>query len=544
MQKTPLLPLVLVTLACLAPLSPAGAQETAGFGALRAELERTLKGYDLNEREGAIAQFARAGGIEAVRQLLRSLDSNGREILQLRTQLARQATATAEAQAEVNRVRGLVNAKRAGERTLALRTEELEQATALQKQTTERLGVEEATSSILRKAVGWAIALCEGRDLDAAAGLVRQAYQRSRDVADRAGHLKTMVWVDHPALQGEVAGATRDAFEPIRVAALEALEERGGLRALEPALAAMQDPVWQVRAAAIRVLRTVGGRKACAALVKALELEDGRLATDAMLALRQLTGRNFHDNPHLWRNWLEQEGGHLQEPTDTANAPPVKQPEAPGGRGEAAAAGRKGTGFYGINSKTKHPVFVIDYSGSMGATISGQALPEGTSSGPAKIGGPRRVDGVATELVRFIESLPKDGTFNIVLFDHRIFQWRDKMQPATRENKDAARSWLLERGPEGATDLFGGIEKAFEFAGRGSFDKHYAVGMDTIFLLSDGSPTAGRVQNTDEILSEVRKLNNLKRISIHCVALGRQLNARFLRQLAEENDGEFTQITR
>jgi hypothetical protein len=350
-----------------------------------------------------------------------------------------------------------------------------------------------------------------------------------------------MIWVDHKDLQAEVLAATSDTFEPIRVAALEALEDRGGLRALGPALSAMADSVWQVRASAIRILRKVGGVKAVEALIRAIEVEDGRLATDALQALREITAKDFHDNVHLWREWLAKDGSQLPEPTNDTNAPPVEVPKPP--KGERAVAKAKGTGFYGLDSKTKHPVFVIDYSGSMAGTISGKTPPEGQSSAPPKIGGPRRVDGVATELTRYIETLPKDGTFNIVLFDHRIVTWKDKMQPATLENKEAAKAWIMERGPEGSTDLFGGLEKAFDFAGRGTFDKHYGVGLDTIFLLSDGSPTAGRLQKEDEILAAVRELNQLKRISIHCVGLGRNLNARLLQRLAQENDGGFAHIT-
>ena len=99
----------------------------------------------------------------------------------------------------------------------------------------------------------------------------------------------------------------------------------------------------------------------------------------------------------------------------------------------------------------------------------------------------------------------------------------------------------MTQGPRSSTNLFGGLEEAFKYAGRGSYDKSYGVAADTIFLLSDGSPTAGRLQKPDEILAEMRKINALKRIAIHGIAIGRGVGA-LLRRLAAEHDGQFVQI--
>jgi hypothetical protein len=281
-----------------------------------------------------------------------------------------------------------------------------------------------------------------------------------------------------------------------------------------------------------------------------------------MSALKKLTGQNFHDNVHLWRDWLAKNGDQLPEPTESENAAPERPAVAEGGgrgrgrgrpRNGGGSGGQKaghGTGFYGINTTSKHIVYVIDYSGSMSAPLAGGRRGGGGGggmqggSGPAKIGGKRKVDGVATELLKSIDSLPKDGTFNVVLFNSGVVLWRKKMQKADRANKDAIRKWVLSRGPAGSTDLFGGVEQGFKFAGRGSFDKYYRSVVDTIFLLSDGSPTAGRIQATGQILREVRAMNDLRRIALHCVGLGRSINVRFLSRLARENDGEFVHITR
>ena len=57
----------------------------------------------------------------------------------------------------------------------------------------------------------------------------------------------------------------------------------------------------------------------------------------------------------------------------------------------------------------------------------------------------------------------------------------------------------------------------------------------------DGSPTKpdGSLDSTEKILVAVRAWNPLKRITIHAIAVGKNLNEGFLRKLASENGGEF-----
>ena len=62
-------------------------------------------------------------------------------------------------------------------------------------------------------------------------------------------------------------------------------------------------------------------------------------------------------------------------------------------------------------------------------------------------------------------------------------------------------------------------------------------GVDTIFLLSDGMPGDGKWVLERDILREVRGINELKRITIHCVSLGRP--STLLKSLAAENGGRY-----
>jgi hypothetical protein len=61
--------------------------------------------------------------------------------------------------------------------------------------------------------------------------------------------------------------------------------------------------------------------------------------------------------------------------------------------------------------------------------------------------------------------------------------------------------------------------------------------VDTIFILSDGYPSAGRYVDTDSILREIKVLNRSRGVSINGIAFGEQ--SHLLERLAAENNGEY-----
>ena len=67
--------------------------------------------------------------------------------------------------------------------------------------------------------------------------------------------------------------------------------------------------------------------------------------------------------------------------------------------------------------------------------------------------------------------------------------------------------------------------------------------LDTIYFLSDGRPSVGKLIETNEILAEVRKFNDQYRIVIHAIAIG-DFQKEFLQQLAQDNGGVFVDLGR
>ena len=79
----------------------------------------------------------------------------------------------------------------------------------------------------------------------------------------------------------------------------------------------------------------------------------------------------------------------------------------------------------------------------------------------------------------------------------------------------------------GATNVHAALERAFADAE-----------VDTIFLLTDGQPSAGFLVAPEAILREVRRWNVGRGVRIHTVAIGGRSD--FLERLAADSGGEHT----
>jgi HEAT repeat protein len=355
------------------------------------------------------------------------------------------------------------------------------------------------------------------------------------ELAETLGHLK--------------CDAARDALMPLvddkapelRIVAVEALGRMADPRAT-PALArAIKDPFWQVRSVAIDALARIGGRPAVDALVIAMAGAEGRIVHDLSDALVKLTGQDFHENKVLWRDWWKKNRDAYTGPPAVAKAG-GKKPAGEGGKpddaqGEADKGGEKGVSFYGIRTRSKRIIYILDVSGSMNWELGAYAEPgQRPRMGPV---GERKIDQAIDELKTSITSLPKDATFNIVFYASDVDVWQKKLVVASPDNKKKAIHWAEAINADGATNIFNAIERAFQFAGRGTFDSKYAVAADTFYLLSDGRSNRGRVIDADAILLEVKRLNRFQKVVVHSIALGRDADFDFMEKLAKQNGGKF-----
>lgn len=135
--------------------------------------------------------------------------------------------------------------------------------------------------------------------------------------------------------------------------------------------------------------------------------------------------------------------------------------------------------------------------------------------------------------------LDEKKSFNMVFFGHRVVRWQGGMVPADKAALERAKRFETEVEPSGGTNIHDALETAFAMAGTAADGKNYASAIDTIYFMTDGTPTAGKLVKPPEILAAVRGWNRTARITIHVIAVGDACDASFLESLAAQNGGTF-----
>ncbi|MEN8150246.1 MAG: HEAT repeat domain-containing protein [Planctomycetota bacterium] len=328
--------------------------------------------------------------------------------------------------------------------------------------------------------------------------------------------------IANPTTAKHIVSAIGDSDNRVKSAAAQVAGKMKIADALKPLLKLLDDKVWTVRAAAIEALGDIGEKGAVGPLIEQIEEEEGRLREDCAQALAKLTGQQFGQAVGAWKKWWEENkheyGGDDGKPL--GGHPPDRPRDA-------------GKGYYGIPVVTGKAIFILDVSGSMSKSTK-DASRDPTQGEISKIERAKR------ELTRVITNFTSKGKFNLIIFNDVVKAWREAMVPATKANKAAAQDWVKSLGATSSTNIYDALEKAFKIAGLGVNDKHYKAEADTIFLLSDGSPTkpSGEADDWEKILRAVRQWNQLKKVTIHAIGVGGH-NVAFMSRLAAENNGRY-----
>jgi hypothetical protein len=292
---------------------------------------------------------------------------------------------------------------------------------------------------------------------------------------------------------------------------------RGGQEVLDLLKQRLDDPQWPVRAAVVRELARIRAKESVDLLVAQMAREKGRLLDDIADVLRKLSGENFLPEPDPWRIWWKK----------------VRETWVPPKEGIAAGDEKdsKKDGvvyFYGIRTSSRRVVFCIDISGSMNFPLDGR----NGKKAP-------RIETAKRELKQALVALPEDAIFNIVVYSGDVKVWKKKMQAATLKNKQAARKYVDRLSPVGATNIFDALVTSMEVATKTGKGKGDGPEADTVFFLTDGKPSHGRIVNPHQILEEITRRNKLMGLVIHTVGVSRDQNAGFLLNLAKRNGGRY-----
>lgn len=300
----------------------------------------------------------------------------------------------------------------------------------------------------------------------------------------------------------------------LREAAARALGVLGSPKALPGLVRALDDAASRVAesaATALALLAPAGAAISVPAILArwaGVRGKDDRLEDAFERALSRITGAEVGSDPDLWRSWWD--ANKDRPPAEVARR------EAP-----TTVAGPR---YYGFAVRSSRAVFVVDVSRSM--SWNG------------------RLDDARAELVQVLEHLPARTRFTIIPFSDSAPPWSEKLLTATPDVVRRAVHFVERLEPLGGTNSFAALRAAFA-------DEE----VDSIYFLSDGYPSSGAVVDPEEILAQVREMNRWRRIRIHTIALikgepppefvdmeDRQAAERFMRRLAEENDGRFVEV--
>jgi hypothetical protein len=88
---------------------------------------------------------------------------------------------------------------------------------------------------------------------------------------------------------------------------------------------------------------------------------------------------------------------------------------------------------------------------------------------------------------------------------------------------------------KGKTNTYGALKFALGVNDVRTADATYTkIEADTVFFLSDGRPTVGEYVDPDDILREIKALNDLRRVVLHTIAIG-EFQKDFMERLAAQN---------
>ncbi len=327
-------------------------------------------------------------------------------------------------------------------------------------------------------------------------------------------------------LEGKLPVLLKSASEIVRMLAVDAVIQcNTDVRAVVPLL---QDNSWKVRISVYRALGKTASRTHVARLVERLESEEHPRARDDLIdTLIRLTGVDVGRQYPQWQSWWRQHGRTAElKWRDAQELGKIKT-----AKGET---GRTAT-YYGLNV-SNFASFLIDASRSMKEEYEIEVVDRrgaGRTATQDKI----VVKKITDEKIQFarknlkgvLRRLSPRVMFNIFSFAHQADPWKGALVKNTQGNRADAFTFLDSLDPAGSTNMFDTLVLAMK-------DKK----VDTIYILSDGAPTSGRVTEKDAFVEEVRRINMLRKVKINTIGFNLEGEAQeLMKELADTNYGTF-----
>lgn len=226
--------------------------------------------------------------------------------------------------------------------------------------------------------------------------------------------------------------------------------------------------------------------------------------------LEGLTGESFGPSARVWQRWW-------QDQTDFQFPSPAEVKQRQQQRARSQAEAQTVAGFWGMPVIGERIAFVLDTSDSMKARYRAASRYGGQGT---------RLSAAQAQLVQALRDLPDGTAFNIYLFDRQGWAWRDTLATMDSKVRAEAVAFVMALQTRFGTALYDALELAFA-----------APEIEAVYLLSDGAPYLGKIDDPALIRADVAQWNATRQLPLHCVSLGGRVP--LLQQLAKDSGGEF-----
>ncbi|MHC4133932.1 MAG: HEAT repeat domain-containing protein [Planctomycetota bacterium] len=331
-----------------------------------------------------------------------------------------------------------------------------------------------------------------------------------------------------------------DAEPGLRVMAASTLGERKQAEAVPALVARLTATDWSLRKAAAEALGRIRSKASIEPVLERFAVEEGLMRDVLHKTLVAITGQDFRYRVANWRRWWEQYGEGFTVPSD-AEVAEAKRRAARALDGYATPGKRR---YHKIETFSRKMIFVIDVSASMKDKIIIPA--DAQADAHERFPDRRKLEIAKAELIGLLATLDDRVLFNIITFAGRVKAWRPKLVSGMQKTaaiKYAAKlrpiqtSGRRSSGEEQLTNTWGALMRAFGVADEAVPDWRARTRVDTIFLVTDGTPTTGRVQEVPKLIRAITEMNRSRGTIIHVICFDK-VTGRRLRPLAEQNGGE------
>jgi HEAT repeat protein len=340
--------------------------------------------------------------------------------------------------------------------------------------------------------------------------------------------------------------AATGANSKLRMAAMDALGLLGAEAADTIPLweSNLMNPAWQVKVATCDAFRAIGSTKAMDMLIGRLDSEGGRVQDEIHDALKKLSGNDRDMTREEWNTWWThtKKFGDIERKSKEELEKEGSLPAAPTAGGTSARAVVKQPTYYGIKVYARTVGYVLDVSESMTTGF------EVSADWEAKLGhefkGKTKIAVAKEEIAHAIRSMDPRTRLNLYFFNTEARAWQTAPVAAGTMGENAVSAvqntdCKLQTNYYDALRLVLGLED-----GKDPWAVAFCDTPDTLFFLTDGTPTEGEITKTDEIRTWFREQNRFARLKLHVITMGTMgVELDFLPAFAKENGGQFVQLT-